>query len=304
MLAARNTHADDEVHWRADGSSFPIEYWSRPIMRDGKIAGAVVSFVDITERKVTEAELARHRRHLQQLVSARTAQLEAANRELEAFSYSVSHDLRAPLRAIDGFARALSEDFADRLDATGRDYLDRVRRGAQRMGVLIDDLLQLSRVGRARLNPAEVYLSVVARDIVARFAENDPGREVTVEISPGVAAYGDPRQLQIALTNLFANAWKYTGKTESARIEFGTMSSDDETVYYIRDNGVGFDMRYSDKLFGAFQRLHGAEFPGSGIGLATVRRIIHRHGGRVWAEAAVGKGASFFFTLGRITDNA
>jgi signal transduction histidine kinase len=298
-LAGESAHAEDEVHWRADGTSFPIEYWSHPIVRDGKTVGTVVSFVDITRRKQTGAELQRHRERLEELVSERTAELEAVNRELEAFSYSVSHDLRAPLRAIDGFARALSEDFADRLDASGQDFLARIRSGAQRMGTLIDDLLQLSRVTRAELHPTEVYLSLLGRDIVDRLAAAAPERRVTVDIAPGLAATGDARLLQIALNNLLDNAWKYTGKTEHARIEFGQIEVEEEVVFYVRDNGAGFDMQHAGKLFGEFQRLHGVEFPGTGIGLATVQRIIKRHGGRIWAQSAPGAGATFYFTLGR-----
>jgi PAS domain S-box-containing protein len=298
MLAGETAHTDDEVHWRADGTSFPVEYWSRPIARGGQTVGTVVSFVDVTQRKHTEAELAQHRERLEELVRARTAEIETVNRELEAFSYSVSHDLRAPLRAIDGFAQALAEDFAAHFDdVTARDYLNRIRNGAQRMSALIDDMLQLSRISRAELRPVAVDLSAMAHEIVSHLAAAEPGRTVDVEIAPALTARGDARLLQIALTNLLDNAWKYTGKTPQARIEFGRQRRDDVEVFYVRDNGAGFDMRYADKLFGAFQRLHGAEFPGTGVGLATVQRIIHRHGGRVWAESEVGKGATFFFTL-------
>jgi light-regulated signal transduction histidine kinase (bacteriophytochrome) len=285
------------VHWRADGTSFPIEYWSRPIVRDGQIIGTVVSFVDITERKVSEAELTQHRERLEELVRLRTAELETVNRELEAFSYSVSHDLRAPLRAIDGFARALNEDYADRFDAVAHDYLDRVRKAAQRMGTLIDDLLQLSRVNRGALRPAEVDLSAMAHEIVGQLAGAESKRQVSVEISPQLRAQGDTRLLHIVLTNLLDNAWKYTSKTDPARIVFGQDQVNGKTVFFVRDNGAGFDMQYVAKLFGAFQRLHGAEFPGTGIGLATAQRILARHGGRIWAEAQPGQGATFYFTL-------
>jgi len=290
-------HADNEPHWRADGTSFPVEYWSRPMLRDGEIAGAVVSFVDITERRATETELARHRELLEERVRARTAELETANRELDAFSYSVSHDLRAPLRAIDGFARILREDFAAQLDPEARDYLHRVCKGAQRMGLLIDDLLQLSRVGRGEMVPAEVDLSAMADEIVAQLAAAEPERSVTTEIAPALRARGDARLLHVALTNLLSNAWKYTGKVDAAHIGFGGERLDGEQVFHVRDNGVGFDMQYAGKLFGAFQRLHGPEFPGTGIGLATVARIVRRHGGRVWAQSEPGKGAAFFFTI-------
>jgi light-regulated signal transduction histidine kinase (bacteriophytochrome) len=199
---------------------------------------------------------------------------------------------------VDGFARALTEDYGHCFDEQAQDYLRRVRSGTQRMGRLIDDLLQLSRISRATFNPIKVNLSGMARNILERLAADAPEREVVLEITPGLACQGDERLLNIALTNLLDNAWKYTSKASIARIEVGATKQDGQTVYYVRDNGAGFDMQYSDKLFGAFQRLHGAEFPGTGIGLATVARIIHRHGGRIWAEGAMGQGATFFFTLG------
>jgi signal transduction histidine kinase len=242
-------------------------------------------------------ELRQYQEQLEERVHERTAELEAVNRELEAFSYSVSHDLRAPLRAVDGFAQALDEDYGRQLDETAHSYLARIRKATQRMGQLIDDLLQLSRVGRAGLQPVEVYLSAVARNIMDRLAATEPARVAHIEIAPGISAYGDARLLHVVLSNLLDNAWKYTSKTAGAHIEFKQLEIDGQRVFMVRDNGAGFDMQYADKLFGAFQRLHGAEFPGTGIGLATVARIIHRHGGRVWAEAEVGRGAVFYFTL-------
>ncbi len=297
MLAGDTAHADDEVHWRADGSSFPVEYWSRPIVRAGEIVGAVVSFVDITQRKQAEAELARHRERLEERVRERTAELRTLNRELEAFSYSVSHDLRAPLRAIDGFAQALMEDYAGRLDALARDYVGRIRNGAQRMSALIDDMLQLSRVSRAELHPADVDVTAMAGEIVDQLAAAEPGRQVAVEIAPGLRAHADARLLHIVLTNLLDNAWKYTSKTRGAHIALGRQCINGCDAFYVRDNGAGFDPRYAGKLFGAFQRLHGSEFPGTGVGLATVARIVHRHGGRVWAEGKPGAGATFYLVL-------
>lgn len=299
-LAGMSAHADNEVHWRADGSSFPVEYWSRPIMRDGSVAGTVVSFVDVSERKRVEGELAQHRERLEELVGERTAQLEAANKELEAFSYSVSHDLRAPLRAIDGFSQALLEDHGHDLGADARGYLDRVRTAVQRMGVLIDDLLELSRVSRAVMRIDEIDLSVMASEIVADRRAAEPQRHVEVVIAPALFALGDARLLAVAFTNLLDNAWKYTGRNPNARIEVGAEATNGERVFFVRDNGVGFDMQYADKLFGAFQRLHSErDFPGTGVGLATVARIVQRHGGRVWAEGVPGQGATFYFTLGR-----
>ena len=202
------------------------------------------------------------------------------------------------MRAIDGFARALSDDFSDRFDSVARDYLNRVRNAAQRMGTLIDDLLQLSRVSRIELHPGEVDLSAMADEIVGQLAAAEPERQVSVEIAPQQRAQGDARLLHIVLSNLLGNAWKYTGKTEQARIVFGQERRDGQDVFYVRDNGAGFNMQYANKLFGAFQRLHGAEFPGTGIGLATVARVIARLGGRVWAQGELGKGATFYFVLG------
>ena len=237
---------------------------------------------------------------LEERVRERTAELERANRELESFSYSVSHDLRAPLRHMDGFSKALLEDYGDRLDADGKNHLVRIRAGAQRMGRLIDDLLQLADVGRGELERRSVNLSVLAQLIAAELRQEEPEREVTFRIAEGVRAEGDSRLLRVALENLLGNAWKYTGKREGAVIEFGVEERDGEPVYLVRDNGVGFDMAYADKLFQPFQRLHRAEeFEGTGIGLATVRRVVERHGGSIRAEGTVGSGASFYFTLGR-----
>jgi PAS domain S-box-containing protein len=246
----------------------------------------------------SEAELRRVNERLEIRVAERTAELAAANTELEAFAYSVSHDLRAPLRAIDGFSRVLLEDYGAGLDADGRGYLDRVRSAVQRMGELIDDMLQLSRVARVEMHPEGVDLSRLAAEIAAQLKAAEPQRRVEVLIGSGLSTRGDPRLLSIVLNNLLENAWKYTGKTADARIEFSATAGEREVVFCVKDNGAGFDMRYLDKLFGAFQRLHTErEFPGTGVGLATVARIIHRHGGRVWALGEPQKGASFYFAL-------
>jgi len=231
-------------------------------------------------------------------IRARTAQLEAANKELEAFSYSVSHDLRAPLRSIDGFSQALQEDYTARLDEEGRSHLRRVRAATQRMAHLIDDLLHLARVSRAELRSAPVDLSAVAQGVVAELRQREPRRAVEFVCVDQARVRGDPALLRVLLENLLGNAWKFTAQRRPARIEFGVSQQDGATAYFVRDNGAGFDMSYADKLFGAFQRLHSAkEFEGTGIGLATVQRIIHRHGGRVWAESAVDQGATFYFTV-------
>jgi len=226
--------------------------------------------------------------------------LEHKNRELESFSYAVSHDLRAPLRRIDSFSRAVLESQGDRLDEAGQRFLSRVREASQHMSQLIDDVLHLSRVTRADLRDQEVDLSSIASLILTRLQESEPERKMDAKVRPGVLVTGDSQLLKIAMENLLENAWKFTAKEPESRIEFGMMQAGGEATYFVRDNGAGFDMTYTDRLFGPFQRLHPqGEFPGNGIGLATVQRIIHRHGGRVWAEGLVGQGATFYFTMGR-----
>jgi len=226
------------------------------------------------------------------------AQLLAANTELDAFAYSVSHDLRAPLRSIDGFSQVLMEDYGAQLDEAGRDSLRRVRAATQRMGTLIDDLLKLARVTRAEMRTEVVDLGVMARDIAAELQRTTPERQVEFAIAQGLEARGDARLLRVALENLLGNSWKYTAKQPKPKIEFGSIEENGGRAFLVRDNGAGFDMQYADKLFGVFQRLHSvSEFEGTGVGLATVRRIIVRHGGRIWADRKVDGGATFFFTL-------
>ena len=252
---------------------------------------------ELLQREIEAAE-ARAARAVAETRAALAAELERKNRELEAFSYSVSHDLRAPLRSIDGFSQALLEDYAPRLEPTAKDYLERVRGAAQRMGELIDDMLLLSRVGRAELRKEPVDLSELAAQIIADLRRNAPGRTVTVTIEPGLIADVDPRLMRIALENLLGNAWKFTAKQERAEIVLGTEPSAEEPTFFVRDNGAGFNMKYAEKLFRAFQRLHSqSEFAGTGIGLATVHRVVDRHGGRVWAEGTEGQGAAFYFAF-------
>ncbi|HEU5261860.1 MAG TPA: PAS domain S-box protein [Gemmatimonadales bacterium] len=271
---------------RKDGAEFPLEL-SLASWRGGTEIAFTGIMRDITERKRAEETLRRY-----------AAQLEVANAELDAFAYSVSHDLRAPLRSIDGFSQALLEDCDDQLDAAGRDHLERVRAATQRMGVLIDDLLRLSRVTRSELRREPVDLSALAEEVAADLRRSAPARAVELTVASGVAAEGDPRLLRVLLENLLGNAWKYTAKQPRAAIEFGVTDHGGERAFFVRDNGAGFDMKYAGKLFGAFQRLHSStEFEGSGVGLATVQRIVRRHGGRVWAEGAPARGATFFFTL-------
>lgn len=268
-------------------------------------ADDVTLMQDLADRAGLAIENARLYEQLERRVRERTAelgaanqQLEASNQQLEAFSSSAAHDLRAPLRSISGFSHALLEDYTEQLDSDGRDYLIRIRHAAQQMGQLIDDLLNLSRVSRSEFHPVAVNLTKLARDVVARLQAAEPTRDVIVVIEDGMTAAADSRLVEIALTNLLGNAWKFTSKREGARIEICVDPAIAPTTYVVRDNGAGFDPAYADKLFGVFQRLHTAsEFPGTGIGLATVQRVIHRHGGKIRAESEVGGGATFYFTL-------
>jgi signal transduction histidine kinase len=267
---------------------------------------AVLNILDDFESEKSKVELANQqlekeideRKRVETQIQAVNTELLAANKELEAFSYSVSHDLRAPLRGIDGFSLALLEDYADKLDEDGRDYLHRVRAATQRMGILIDDLLGLSRVTRTEMRLEKADLGAIARSVAAELQKTQPQRQVDFRIAEGLEAFVDSHLLRIALENLMGNAWKFTSKRESACIEFASTHCDGRLTYYVRDDGAGFDPAYADRLFGAFQRLHDKnDFPGTGVGLATVQRIIHRHGGRIWAESAVDRGATFYFML-------
>jgi len=250
--------------------------------------------VDITERKRAEEKV----RALIESEQRHATQLEVLNKELEAFSYSVSHDLRAPLRSIDGFSSALMEDYADKLDEQADTYLRRIRAATARMAELIDDLLRLALVTRGEMNTEAVDLSALANVILAECQTGEPLRKVECVVQEHLVGQGDPHLLRTVLENLLRNAWKFTSKEQHAKIEFAVAEQDGQAVYFVRDNGAGFDMTYSEKLFGAFQRLHAApDFPGTGVGLATVQRIIRRHGGRVSAQGAEGQGATFSFTL-------
>ncbi|GLI37019.1 sensor histidine kinase [Geobacter hydrogenophilus] len=330
-----DTFARSEVLYRRkDGSVFIATLSMRAVRDDNGDTAFLEGFVeDITERKHAEEEILKLNTDLEQRVRNRTAELEAANsalkkeiehrkkaqgeitrlnldllrqkaaletvnRELESFSYSVSHDLRAPLRHLDGFSRILEEECASKLGEPGRDCLQRIRAAAEKMDTLVNALLQLSRMIRTEIDLHPVDVSAMAREIVEELAKSDPDRNVTVDIEGGVVVMADPHLLRIVMDNLLGNAWKYTSKNNDACIEFGTTEVTGKRACFVRDNGAGFDMAYAGKLFGAFQRLHSeAEFEGIGIGLATVQRIIHRHGGKVWAEGQVGKGATFYFML-------
>ncbi len=292
--------------------ALPAQAGVRAGMLDQAYASALVTVgltavlawvVAVTARSVDLRDAARRERELEiQRLNAqlqrRAVELSTANRELEAFSYSVSHDLRSPLRSIDGFGQALAEDCAEALPDAGHEHVRRMRAATQRMGRLIDDLLQLSRMSRSQLHRERVDLSAVAREIAAELASSAPERRVTFEIEDGLVAEGDPSLTRVLVENLLGNAWKFTSKHPAARIAVGRTARDGPAAFFVRDDGAGFDMAYAGKLFGAFQRLHGyAEFAGNGIGLATVQRIVHRHGGEIWAEGAVEQGATFTFTL-------
>lgn len=282
---------------RSDGEPFMAEVSVSPYELEGKHY-LLSNVVDITERYKAQEEIQRLNKDLEKRVAARTAELVAANQELETFNYSVSHDLRSPLRAVDGFSRYLQEEFSSQLSSEARDALDRVCEATARMDQLITGLLNLSQVGRTRLQSRPVNLSALAGAIAAELKQSEPRRDVQFAITPDLRAEGDPELLRSVLQNLIGNAWKYTGKHKKAHIEFGAEQIGDENAFYVRDDGAGFNQKNAAKLFTAFQRLHGAqEFPGTGIGLTIVQRILQRHGGRIWAEGAEDKGATFYFTI-------
>ncbi len=261
----------------------------------------------LQQRYFTEEELKRNQNTIRQLnlrleerVRMRTSELEVANKEMEAFTYSVSHDLRAPLRTIGGFSNILQEEYGNQLDDQATHYLNRVRTGTEKMERLINDLLKLSRSTRGDLHRNDFDMSELVDEIIAEFRQDDPKRDISIHVSPNIKAFADKRFVRVVLENLISNAWKYTGKTEDPKIFFGMTDKNGRQAYYVQDNGAGFDMSYADKLFAPFQRLHSIkEFDGTGVGLATVQRVVHRHGGEVWAEAKVDEGATFYFTLPR-----
>ncbi len=249
---------------------------------------------DVIIRQRVEEHLRASEKHLK----LQTEELQSMNKELESFSYSVSHDLRAPLRGIEGFSELILANYKDRLDSEGQGYFDRICAAAKRMGILIDEILNLSRITRSTLEIKEVDLTSLTREVIKEVRKTDPARQINWVVQDSLKVRGDPALLNVVMTNLISNAWKFTGKKVEARVEIGKIDQAGETVYFVRDNGAGFDMAYQSKLFQAFQRLHTPkEFPGTGIGLASVQRVIRRHGGRVWAQGVVGEGATFYFTL-------
>ena len=285
-----------------EGGVRHVRVSTRPQMEDGRVVGLTGVMSDITERKRAEEEVHRFNQELEQRVAERTGQLQAANKELEAFAYSVSHDLRAPLRHIDGFLGLLKENTAATLDEQSQHYMDTISKAAKRMGVLIDDLLSFSRMGRQEINNVAVDLGTLVQEIIREFEPETRGRAINWRIADLPVVVGDRAMLRVVLVNLLSNALKFTQPRAQTEIEIGYLPDapghETETVIFVRDNGVGFDMQYTNKLFGVFERLHGVEeFEGTGIGLANVRRVISRHGGRTWAEGKVGQGATFYFAL-------
>lgn len=300
VLMSGETYQTERQMMRANGELFWCRVLGKNVESNDAAAGVIWMLEDITERKKSEEEILRLNEELEDRVSWRTTELETANRELEAFTYSVSHDLRAPLRGIAGFSQIIVEDYSEALGEQGQHYAERILKGTQTMGQLIDGFLKLSRTNKDDMHLEEIDMTALAEQVVEELRSGDPEREITVEIAPGMSALGDTGLLHAVLENLIGNAWKFTSKTEDSKIVVGLGDEGGVPAFFVKDNGAGFDMSYAEKLFDPFQRLHGAhEFEGTGIGLATVQRIVQRHNGKTWAEGEVDKGATFYFTISR-----
>ncbi len=299
VAACRRALAGEALSDTIHMNDMAFDAYYRPLVdAQDRVAGVVGIATDVTDRQRAIEEIQKRNQELEARVAERTAQLESSNRALESFAYTVSHDLRAPLRTVDGFGQMLVQDHAERLDPKGRDLVQRMRNATVRMGHLMDALLELSRVSRLEIRREPINLTDMALSVAAELKLQEPEREVDLHVQMGLADDGDSRLVRDLLYNLLANAWKFTRPMKRPRIEFGAERQGGVWVYYLRDNGVGFDRAYATKLFRPFERLHGqAEFEGSGIGLATAQRIVARHGGKIWADAAKGRGATFYFTL-------
>lgn len=297
-LTGEEIYDATEIFWRKDGSSVSVEYWAHPILEKGNVIGSVITFMDITQRKQAEAELQRYRDHLEELVHERTAQLEESNKELETYSYSIAHDLRTPLRSIISFSQILYNAISKSLPNDQRQDLTRIITAGKSMSEMIDDILELSLLRRKELYRVNFNISDLAGDVFNSQQQIDTSRNVSWHVQSAMQVYADYDLMRLALVNLISNAWKFTLQSDRPYIEFGKTNIDDQEVFYLSDNGIGFDTSYVDKIFEPFQRLHRkGEFPGTGVGLASVQRIIERHGGRIWAEGYDGKGATFYFMV-------
>ncbi len=301
LRTGEGTNSEDEVFWDKDGKPFPVEFAMYPIVNEQKIEGGVITFTDITRRKQSENALRESERQLKELnvnLESFVRELTLTNKELKSFSYSVAHDLRNPVKVIDGLTDFLIEDYAERLDEEGRSYLEKIKNGTRRINSIIDDMLLLSKISRQEIEIVDIDLSELARLTINELSSANPDRNVTVKIQNGLKARADVRLMSVTLGNLLGNAWKYTEKTVHPEIEFGAFEKEGQRIFFVKDNGIGFDTNQNEKLFVPFQRLHSEkEFKGIGVGLAIVERAISRLGGKIWARGEVGNGAEFYFTL-------
>lgn len=305
VLAGETSHSKDDVFFRRDGNAVPVEFWAHPIWQNDTVIGAVVTYFDISEAIALTAELDAYRNNLELLVAKRTAELNATNRELESYSYSIAHDLRAPLRGITGFSQILLNEASPKLTDEHKDHLNRIIRAGKHMADLIKDILDLSRITRASIHRQNVNVSKLAEDVVEQLRPVYEAQNARVEIEPKLHGYADQNLLRMALENLIGNAFKFSGTSTQPSVKIGQLHGHSPAIYFVRDNGIGFDMQFAEKLFRPFERLHSeTKFEGTGIGLASVQRVIHRHGGEIWAEATPDSGATFYFTLESRSEDA